>query len=70
MVFKADVIITKLFVLMLFAAIAGGCGTTYAEKNYFPSFADKHTVGLWLFDETDYPYTTLTDAGQNEYDLR
>ncbi|MHC4499567.1 MAG: hypothetical protein ACYS21_10695, partial [Planctomycetota bacterium] len=37
---------------------------------YFPSFADKHTVGLWLFDETDYPYTTLTDAGKHEYDLR
>ncbi|MHC4754754.1 MAG: LamG-like jellyroll fold domain-containing protein, partial [Planctomycetota bacterium] len=41
-----------------------------AEKNYFPSFADEHTVGLWLFDETDYPYTTLTDASQYEYDLR
>jgi hypothetical protein len=41
-----------------------------AEKNYFPSFADDHTVGLWLFDETDYPYTTITDAGKFEYDLR
>jgi len=43
---------------------------TPAKENYFPSFADKHTVGLWLFDETDYPYTTLTDAGMYEYDLR
>ncbi|MHC4477128.1 MAG: LamG-like jellyroll fold domain-containing protein [Planctomycetota bacterium] len=44
--------------------------TAKAEKNYFPSFADEHTVGLWLFDETDYPYTTLTDASKFEYDLR
>ena len=41
-----------------------------AESDFFPSFADEHTVGLWLFDEADYPYTTLTDAGQYEYDLR
>jgi hypothetical protein len=44
--------------------------TAKAEKNHFPSFADEHTLGLWLFDETDYPYTTLTDAGKFEYDLR
>jgi hypothetical protein len=25
---------------------------------------------LWLFDETPYPYTTLTDASEYEYDLR
>jgi len=43
---------------------------TQAEENYFPLFADNHTVGLWLFDETDYPYTTLTDASIYEYDLR
>ena len=41
-----------------------------AEKNYFRSFADDHTVGLWLFDEVDYPYTTITDASRYEYDLR
>jgi hypothetical protein len=41
-----------------------------AAENFFPGFADKHTAGLWLFDETDYPYTTLTDAGECEYDLR
>jgi hypothetical protein len=49
-----------------------GITTLGAETNtnFFPSFADRHTVGLWLFDETDYPYTTLTDASQYEYDLR
>ncbi len=41
-----------------------------AAENFFPSFADTNTVGLWLFDETEYPYTTLTDAGLYEYDLR
>ena len=35
----------------------------------FPTFADDHTVALWLFDEGYYPHTTLTDAGVNEYDL-
>ncbi|MHC4193009.1 MAG: LamG-like jellyroll fold domain-containing protein, partial [Planctomycetota bacterium] len=70
MVVRANVVVTKLPVLVLAVAIIGGCSSAYGEKNYFPSFADKHTVGLWLFDETDYPYTTLTDAGQNEYDLR
>jgi len=44
--------------------------TAAGADNYFPSFADDHTVGLWLFDETDYPYTTLTDASRYEYDLR
>jgi hypothetical protein len=42
----------------------------HGRENYLPSFSDEHTVGLWLFDETDYPYTTLTDASQYEYDLR
>ncbi len=50
-------------------AAAAMVGTSWAQ-NYFPSFADDHTVGLWLFDETDYPYTTLTDASRFEYDLR
>ena len=40
------------------------------ETDYFPSFSDDHTVGLWLFDETEYPYTTITDASKYEYDLR
>jgi len=54
-------------ILVMFIALVG---SVRAEKNYFPLFADSHTVGLWLFDETDYPYTTLTDASQYEYDLR
>jgi hypothetical protein len=33
-------------------------------------YADDNTIGLWLFDETQYPHTTLTDAGRYEYDLR
>jgi len=44
--------------------------TVVARDNYFPSFCDDHTVGLWLFDETEYPHTTLTDASRYEYDLR
>jgi len=40
------------------------------KADYFPSFADQHTLALWLFDETPYRYNTLTDAGIYEYDLR
>ncbi|HUW18423.1 MAG TPA: LamG-like jellyroll fold domain-containing protein [Sedimentisphaerales bacterium] len=62
-----------------FAAItltlALGTGTTTAPaaeaaRQFFTSFADANTVGLWLFDELQYPCTTLTDAGENWYDLR
>ena len=59
-----------LFMVALVSLLAASSCTVQAAKNYFPSFADEHTVGLWLFDETWYPYTTLTDAGANEYDLR
>ena len=59
------VIISLLSVVVIDDAIAVG-----GQKNYFPSFADEHTVGLWLFDETEYPYTTITDASKYEYDLR
>ncbi|MHC4647157.1 MAG: LamG domain-containing protein [Planctomycetota bacterium] len=41
-----------------------------ATGNFFPSFSDTNTISLWLFDETEYPYTTLTDASQYEHDLR
>ncbi len=63
----------RIFSLMMVLAAGGFRGITLgAEKqtNFFPSFADKHTVGLWLFDEADYPYTTLTDASEYEHDLR
>ncbi|MHC4156764.1 MAG: hypothetical protein ACYST6_17860 [Planctomycetota bacterium] len=42
--------------------IAGGA----VGEEYFPSFADGNTVGLWLFDESDYPHTTITDASWSE----
>lgn len=60
----------SLLLLIFASALVSACWAAQAEKDYFPSFADKHTVGLWLFDETYYPYTTLTDAGRYEYDLR
>jgi hypothetical protein len=31
---------------------------------------DSHTAALWLFDETQYPNVTLTDAGTMRADLR
>ncbi len=60
----------SLLLLIFASALVSACWAAQAEKDYFPSFADKHTVGLWLFDETYYPYTTLTDASRYEYDLR
>jgi hypothetical protein len=57
-------------ILSLVVIIVGSSIVVEAEKNYFPSFTDDHTVGLWLFDEMQYPCTTLTDASQYEYDLR
>lgn len=44
-------------------------GTADLDK-LFPSFADGHTAGLWLFDEPQYLNMTLTDAGREMYDLR
>ncbi|MHC4620831.1 MAG: LamG domain-containing protein [Planctomycetota bacterium] len=37
-----------------------------SAENLFPSFADSNTISLWLFDESDYPHTTLTDASRWE----
>jgi len=58
-----------LVVLQMSAVAAGNVDLTW-KADYFPSFADQHTVALWLFDETPYAYNTLTDAGIYEYDLR
>ncbi len=55
--------------MMSLASLSVAFGSDHKIK-YFPSFADKHTVGLWLFDENHYPYSTITDASQHEYDLR
>jgi hypothetical protein len=41
-------------------------GGYVAAEDYFPSFVDGNTVGLWLFDEADYPHTTITDASWSE----
>ncbi|MHC4529192.1 MAG: LamG domain-containing protein, partial [Planctomycetota bacterium] len=38
---------------------------TIVSEMYAP-FPDSDTVGLWLFDEADYPHTTLTDASEYE----
>jgi hypothetical protein len=64
---KTTLGICCLTAVIISAPVAGAGGS---DTNFFPSFADEHTVGLWLFDETDYPYTTVTDASQYEYDLR
>jgi hypothetical protein len=56
--------------LVLVWSSAAVTTTVTAKKSHFPSFADERTMGLWLFDEADYPYTTLTDASQYEHDLR
>jgi len=37
-----------------------------SETAGFAGFPDSNTVGLWLFDEADYPHTTLTDASEYE----
>jgi hypothetical protein len=60
----------RIIVSLLAVVAAGGVVAAGTPRNYFPSFADAHTVGLWLFDETQYPYTTITDASKYEYDLR
>ena len=59
-----------IFVVLRMTAVAVGNGDLVWKADYFGSFADQHTVALWLFDETPYAYNTLTDAGIYEYDLR
>jgi hypothetical protein len=61
----------RLMMILILVLSAGSLApAALGQENFLPSFSDKHTVGLWLFDETDYPYTTLTDASEYEYDLR
>ena len=50
------------FVLAVFAAVVPAA----RGESIFATFADSDTVGLWLFDEADYPHTTLTDASEYE----
>lgn len=58
------VLLTLAVLTTAFALRAAG------DENLFPTFADSHTVALWLFDEEMYPGTTLLDAGENRCDLR
>jgi len=55
--------------LLVFTLVLGVAGFAGAA-NLFPTFADEHTVAMWLFDEGNYPHTTLTDASTNRCDLR
>ena len=32
--------------------------------------SEPRTIALWLFDDPDYPAVTLTDAGEQQIDLR
>jgi hypothetical protein len=55
--------------LTLLAVTAGAVWAGELGNNHFPTFPDRNTVALWLFDEAVYPHVTLTDAGLYEYDL-
>jgi hypothetical protein len=59
-----------IFAGFLTSSAASGGGDPGWMADYFPGFSDRHTVALWLFDETPYSYNTVTDAGIYEYDLR
>ena len=48
----------------LFAPSAGATTVAPTVASAGPSFPDRDTVGLWLFDELIYHHTTLTDAGE------
>jgi len=41
-----------------------------AVHDSFPQSPDDDIIALWLFDETQYPHATLTDAGRYGFDLR
>ena len=57
--------IGAMFFVLVIATVTNGD----SAGDFFPTFADSHTVALWLFDETEYDYTTLCDAGEGTYDL-
>ena len=60
----------KKILIILLLLMNTSAGIAIGAANFFPTFADSHTVALWLFDETDYNYTTLLDASEGAYDLR
>ena len=59
--------VSRLVVLLLGASsvISAVAATSPAKGG-----VDEHTVALWLFDETLYPGTILTDASPYHHDLR
>ena len=61
--------LTIFLFLVFFLGVCAPGGAVMADE-FFGSFADDNTIGLWLFDENQYPYTTITDASKYEYDLR
>ena len=63
-------LINILLFILLTIVVMCTCSNLSVKAEYFPSFADKHTVALWLFDETEYNYTTLCDASEGSYDLK
>jgi len=62
--------LVKIALAAVSIAMITNCGNVSKENSVFRSFPDKHTVALWLFDESEYNYTTLCDAGEYHYDLR
>ena len=57
------------FILVLLSITPRTNGIILRE-NLFPSFSDRRTVALWLFDDPQYMNVSLTDASENLYDLR
>jgi len=62
--------VLKFFALTVLFIVFVNCTDSKEDAFAFQSFPDKNTMGLWLFDETEYNYTTLSDAGRFYYDLR
>lgn len=52
--------------LLVASSVMSGVAATSPAKGG----VDEHTVALWLFDETSYPGTILTDASRYHHDLR
>jgi hypothetical protein len=61
---------TFIIIFITFILTTSNGANTSRDGIVFHTFPDKHTLALWLFDETDYNFTTLCDASENYYDLR
>jgi len=60
----------KILITAMLLLIQTNCFEMDKDNVFFLSFPDDHTLALWLFDEDEYNYTTLCDAGAYHYDLR